>query len=101
MYRFCNFKISIIRCRKNKTNREGLVISRTESDDSASIKERELEVKPGVEDACTDHPEDAHKCIVPPVDKNETNVSNEVYMLDKSCMISCVSYQINLSVFLL
>jgi hypothetical protein len=58
--------------RKNKTSREVLVISRTESDDSVSIKEKEPEVKPAVEDACTDHPQGAHKCIVPPLDKNET-----------------------------
>jgi len=57
--------------RKNKTSREVLVISRTESDDSVSIKEKEPEVKPAVEDACADHPESAHKCLVPPLDKNE------------------------------
>lgn len=58
--------------RKNKTSREVLVISRTESDDSVSIKEKEPEVKPAVEDACTDHSQGAHKCLVPPLDKNET-----------------------------
>jgi hypothetical protein len=60
-----------------------------------SIKEKEPEVKPAVEDACTDHPEGAHKCLVPPLDKNETVVSNEIYLLDKFRMTSYVSCQIN------
>ncbi|GFG30888.1 hypothetical protein Cfor_07452 [Coptotermes formosanus] len=55
--------------RKNKTSREVLVISRTESDDNVAIKEKEPEVKPVVEE---DFPEGAHKCLVPPLDKNET-----------------------------
>lgn len=77
---FVVLKIWVIRCRKNKTSREVLVISRTESDDSVSIKEKEPGVKPAVEDACTDYPEGAHKCLVPPLDTNETVVSYEVYL---------------------
>jgi len=73
---FVVLKMWIIRCRKNKTSGEVLVISRTESYDSVPIKEKEPEVKPAVEDACTDHPQGAHKCLVPPLDKNETIVSN-------------------------
>jgi len=84
---FVVLKIWVIRCRKNKTSREVLVISRTESDDSVSIKEKEPEAKPAVEDACTDHPEGAHKCLVPPLDKSEPVVSNEIYFFDKFCMI--------------
>jgi hypothetical protein len=95
---FCNFKIWVIRCRKNKTSREVLVISRTESDDNVAIKEKEPEVKPVVEE---DFPEGAHKCLVPPLDKNETVVSNDIYFLYTFRMTSYVSCQINLSVFLL
>jgi len=84
---FVVLKICVIRCRKNKISREVLVISRTESDDSVSIKEKEPEVKPAVEDACADHPEGAHKCFLPPLDKNEIVVSNEIYFFDKFCMI--------------
>jgi len=91
----------VIRCRKNKTSREVLVISRTESDDSVSIKEKEPEVKPAVEDACTDHSQGAHKCLVPPLDKNETAVSIEIYFLDKFCMIPYVLCEINISLFIL
>lgn len=91
----------VIRCRKNKTSREVLVISRTESDDSVSIKEKEPEVKSAVEDLCTDHAQGAHKCLVPPLDKNETVVSNEIYFFDKFCMISYVLYEINVSLFIL
>lgn len=97
---FVVLKIWVIRCRKNKTSREVLVISRTESDDSVSIKEKEPEVKPAVEDACADHPESAHKCLVPPLDKNEI-VSNEVYFLDKFCMMSFVLCEINVLLFIL
>lgn len=73
---FVVLKMWVIRCRKNKTSREVVVISRTESDDSVSIKEKEPEVKPAVEDACTNHPEGERKCLVLPLDKNESVVSN-------------------------
>jgi len=92
---FVVLKIWVVLCRKNKTSREVLVISRTESDDSVSIKEKESEVKPAVEDAFTDHPDGAHKCVVPPLDKNETVVSNEIYFFDKFCIISNVLCEIN------
>jgi len=97
---FVVLKMWVIRCRKNKTSREVLVISRTESDDSVSIKEKEPEVKPAVEDACTDHPQGAHKCIVPPLDKNETVVSNEINFFDKFCMISYVLCEISVPLFI-
>jgi hypothetical protein len=98
---FVVLTIWVIRCRKNKTSREVFVNSRTESDNSVSKKEKEPEVKPTVEDACTDHPEGARKSLVPPLDKNETVVSNEIYFFDKLCMISCVLCTINVSVFIL
>lgn len=55
-----------------------LVIPRTESDESVSLKGNEPEVKPGLEADGTDLPELPQECFVPVLDKNETVVSDDI-----------------------
>jgi hypothetical protein len=84
---FFYFKICSIHSRKNKTSKEVLVIPRTDSYDSVSVKESEGEVKPDLEDNGTDLPEFTQECVAPVLDKNETVVSNDIQFFDKFCII--------------
>lgn len=68
-----------------------LVISRTQSDESVSLKGNEPEVKPGLEVDGTELPEFPQECFVPVFDKNETVVSNDIQFFDKFFLISYAS----------
>lgn len=58
-----------------------------------SAKENEPEVKLDLEDDSADLPEVPQECVVPVLDKNESDVSNDVKFLDKLCIVSCMRCQ--------